>query len=167
MLQKRRLAIASLAVLVVSIVAPSLVQAYNQDARHELEAVYARVDQATKNKDIKTLKSYLSESFKLKRQDGKIINREEALNGLEESLNSFKEIHSSNAAISSLKEEASTTVVDTTQVLKAAVDGPDGKSHELAGTVKSRDTWTHDEHGWIIQSSEDLGQTVTIDGKPM
>lgn len=135
--------------------------------RHALEAIYAKVDQAIKNKDVKSIRAYMTEDFSLKRQDGKVLNRNESLDSIEQSLGQLGEIHSSTTTINDLKEVEGTAVADTTQVLKARIDGPDNKSHELVATAKSRDTWSQTEHGWMIKRSEDLGQSATMDGQPL
>jgi ketosteroid isomerase-like protein len=168
MLHRRKPVFAALAMLLVStLLASMLVRADEKEARHELEAIYAKVDEATRNKDIKAIRAYMAEDFTSKRQDGKILDRNESLETLAQSLNSLKEIQSSSTKIDKLKEENGALIADTTQLLKATIDGPDNKPHELVATAKSRDTWSHTEHGWMIKHSEDLGQSATMDGNPL
>lgn len=168
MSSKTKLMAAALTMLLVSMLfAGVAAHADEKEARHDLEAIYAKVDQATKNKDIKTIRSYMAEDFSAKTQDGKVLKRDEALGTLEQSLAAMGEIHSSMTTIDSLKEEENGAVAETTQTVKATVNGPDNKSHELVATAKSRDTWAHSKQGWMIKQSEDLGQSVTVDGQPV
>jgi ketosteroid isomerase-like protein len=169
MLSKGKLMVAVLALLSVSVLCAGVAAAHadEKEARHDLEAVYAKVDQATKNKDIKALRAYMAEDFSAKTQDGKVLTRDEALSALEQSLGAMGEIHSSVTTIDSLKEEGDAVIVETTQTVKASATGPDNKSHEVVATAKSRDTWAHTKQGWMIKHSEDLGQSVTVDGHPM
>jgi hypothetical protein len=142
-------------------------RADEKGARHELEAIYAKVDEATKNKDVKAMRAYMAEDFSMKTEDGKILNRNETLDVITQSLGQVGEIQSSTTKIDNLKEEDGTVVVDTTQILKATIDGQDGKSHQLVATAKSRDTWIHKEHSWLVKHSESLGQSATMDGKAL
>jgi ketosteroid isomerase-like protein len=168
MLLRRKPVVIVLAMLSVSMLLLHIpARADEKEARHDLEAIYAKVDQATKNKDVKSLRAYMAEDFSMKREDGKVLNRNESLDVITQSLGQVGEIQSSTTTIDKLKEEDGTVVADTTQILKATIDGQDSKSHQLVATAKSRDTWIHTEHGWLIKHSDDLGQSATMDGKPL
>jgi ketosteroid isomerase-like protein len=168
MLLKRKPVVAVLAMCLVSMLSVSgPARADEKEARHALETIYAKVDEATKNKDVKSIRAYMAEDFSLKRQDGKVLNRNQSLDSIEQSLGQLGEIHSSTTTINNLKEAEGTTVAETTQVLKATIDGPDNKSHELVATARSRDTWSQTEHGWMIKQSEELGQSAMMDGQPL
>ena len=74
--------IAKSLIVVLTLVATSLTYAnvakLTDDVRKELEAVYAKIDAAIEEKDVKTLESLLGEDYE-KQVDGKTLKRDEAV----------------------------------------------------------------------------------------
>ena len=124
------------------------------DTRKELEAVYAKIDEAIENKDIKTLESLLSEDYE-KRADGKTIKRAEAVAQMKKSLEMVEEIESVTTTINKIKQVEGNQIVDYTQTAKVKIKDDNGKVQSVTISTKGRDWWVKDEDGeWICISAE-------------
>ena len=161
------MAVPLLVVLAALLMMVGPARADEKELRKEFEAIYARVDQAIKNKDTKSLIAMLADDFTSKEEDGKILDREQSIASVTQSMAAIKEVHSAATKIDSLKEGNGQVVVDYTQTVKATIDGADGSTHEIVATQKGRDTWARTDHDWILKQGENLGNTVTVDGKPV
>lgn len=130
--------------------------ANNDDVRKELEAVYAKIDRAIKDKDLKTLESLLAKDYE--RQSGeKTIERGAAVADMKKSLEMVKEVKSSKTTIDKIEQVEGNQIVDYTQVVKAVVAGADGKDQPFEDTSRGRDWWVKEEDGkWICVSSEKI-----------
>jgi hypothetical protein len=126
------------------------------DVRKALEAVYAKIDTATEEKDMKTLESLLGADYE-KQSGGKTLKRAEVVAQMKKSFDSVKEIVSSKTTIDKIKQVEGNQIVDYTQTSKVVVAGEDGKDQTVEFTSKGRDWWVEDEDGdWICVSSERL-----------
>jgi ketosteroid isomerase-like protein len=124
------------------------------DTRKELEAVYAKIDTAIENKDLKTLESLLGEDYE-KQSDGKTIKRAEAVADMKKNFDAVKSIESNKTTIDKIQQVEGNQIVDYTQVSKVTVTGEDGKDKSITITSKGRDWWVKDEDGdWICVSAE-------------
>lgn len=126
------------------------------DTRKELEAVYAKIDKATEDKDVKTLESLLAEDYE-KEVDGKTLKRTETVARMKKSFEAVKDIESSKTKIDKIEQVEGNQIVDYTTVAKVTVTDADGTDKSMTVTSKGRDWWIKDENGnWICVSSERL-----------
>jgi ketosteroid isomerase-like protein len=124
------------------------------DTRKELEAVYAKIDEAIKDKDLETLESLLSEDYE-KRVDGKTIKRAEAVAQMKKSLEMAVTIESFKTTIDKIKQVEGNQIVDYTQTAKVKITDEKGKDQSVVITTKGRDWWVKDDDGeWICVSAE-------------
>lgn len=124
------------------------------DTRKELEAVYAKIDKAIVNKDIKTLESLLGEDYE-KQSGDKTIKRAEAVADMKKNFDAVKSVESNKTTIDGIKQVEGNQIVDYTQVSKITIVGEDGKDKSITVTSKGRDWWVKDEDGdWICVSAE-------------
>jgi len=84
------------------------------DTRKELEAVYAKIDKAIKDKDIETLESLLGEDYE-KQADGKTIKRAEAIAQMKKSFEIAISVESFKTTIDKIKQVEGNQIVDYTQ----------------------------------------------------
>ncbi len=139
---------------VLSAAATNLASAAADDVRKELEAVYAKIDEAIENKDLKTLESLLAEDYE-KQSEGKTIKRAEAVAQMKKSLDMAKEIESVKTTIDKIKQVEGNQIVDYTQTAKIKVADENGKVQAIEVSHKGRDWWVKDEDGeWICVSAE-------------
>ena len=137
----------------VSLASASILTAAD-DTRKELEAVYAKIDEAIENKDIKTLESLLSEDYE-KQADGKTIKRAEAVAQMKKSLEAVEEIESVKTTIDKIKQVEGNQIVDYTQTGKVKIKDENGKVQSVSVTTKGRDWWIKDDEGeWICVAAE-------------
>jgi ketosteroid isomerase-like protein len=126
------------------------------DAKKELAAVYAKIDAAIKNKDVKTLASLLAEDYE-KEVEGKKLNRAETIAEMKENFEAIKSIDSIKTTIDKIQHVEGNEIVDYTQTGKATVKGEGGKDQTVSVTSKGRDWWVKDDDGdWMCVSSEKL-----------
>lgn len=164
---KKLIALSLLMMLAAMFMPVSPARADEKELRKEFEAIYAKVDEAIKNKDVKALTAMLADDFTSKEEDGKILDREQSIAAVTQSMAAIKEVHSVATKIDSLKESNGQVAVEYTQTVKATINGPDGNTHEIVATQKGRDTWVRTDRDWMIKQGENLSNTVTVDGKPV
>lgn len=132
------------------------------DTRKELEAVYAKIDEAIENKDLKTLESLLGEDYE-KQADGKTIKRAEAIAQMKKSLEAVKEIESVKTTINKIKQVEGNQIVDYTQTAKVKITDETGKVQSVEITTKGRDWWVKNDDGeWICVAAERIEQNLLI-----
>lgn len=145
-------------VLIVMLVAISFASAgavrAAGDIRKELETVYAKIDKAVENKDMKTLESLLGEDYE-KHIGDKTINRAEAVAEMKKSFAVVKSVESSKTTIDKIEQVEGNQIVDYTEVSKITITGEDGKDKSITVTSKGRDWWVKEEDGdWICVSAK-------------
>ena len=150
-------------ILVSILIMGSFVAAQDDSVRKELEAVYAKRDQAIKARDADFLKSLLAADYKEKDKDGKITNRTDVTNSFDKSA-ADKDITevSSASKIESIKQgrDANEAIVETSLTLNMTAM-MNGQPHQLQVNVKSRDTWMRNETGWKMKFSENVDAAMT------
>jgi ketosteroid isomerase-like protein len=167
MLQGRKQIIAVVAVILLASVLLCGIRTLADDEkiRQELASLYAKADEAIRKKDLKAISDLLTDDFTAKDSDGSVLDRKQFEARFSDALGKLKETSSVTTSIDNLKMIDGDAVVEITQTLKAKAMGSDGKEHDLVAVGKSRDTWTHTARGWLNKHSEDLGQTLTVDGE--
>jgi hypothetical protein len=136
--------------------------------RKEIEALYAKRDKAMLNKDFAVLKSMETEDYTDKKKDGKVSNREQADSEIDQLAPMIKEVQSFWTKVESIKEgEDDEVIVEISDGGKISIVDPEGKTHLIEGSGKSRDTWEHTDKGWKIKAHENLESTTKLDGKPI
>ena len=124
------------------------------DTRKELEAVYAKIDKAIKDKDIETLESLLGEDYE-KQADGKTIKRAEAIAQMKKSFEIAISVESFKTTIDKIKQVEGNQIVDYTQTAKIKITDENGKDQSKVITTKGRDWWVKDDDGkWICVGAE-------------
>ncbi len=136
--------------------------AQNDSVRKELEAIYAKRDQALKNRDADLLKSLLANDYTEKDKDGKIRNHTDVTNSFDKDA-SDKDITEVNAAtkVVSIKQgkDANEAIVETSLTLNMTAM-IDGQPHKLQVNGKSHDIWMRNDAGWKMQFSESVDATM-------
>ena len=150
-------------ILVSILIMGSFVAAQDDSVRKELEAVYAKRDQAIKARDADFLKSLLAADYKEKDKDGKITNRTDVTNSFDKDA-ADKDITevSSASKIESIKQgrDANEAIVETSLTLNMTAM-MNGQPHQLQVNGKSRDTWMRNETGWKMKFSENVDAAMT------
>lgn len=124
------------------------------ETRDELEAMYAKIDKAAKDKDIDTLASFLSADYEMHDGD-KTIKRDEALAQMKKSLDAVKSVESSKTVIDKIEQVEGNQIVDYTMTAKVIVVGEDGKENHATITSKGRDWWVKGDDGkWLCVAAE-------------
>lgn len=136
-------------------------------ARKEIEAIYAKRDKAMLNKDFAFFKSTEAEEY-TENKDGKVLNREQADAAIDQLAPMIKEVQSFWTKVESVKEgEDDEVIVEISDGGKISLVDPEGKTHIIEGSGRSRDTWEHTDKGWKIKSHVSLESTTKMDGKPI
>src|SRR5258708_3572967 len=130
-------------ILVSILVMGSFVAAQDDSVRKELEAVYAKRDQAIKARDADFLKSLLADDYTEKDKDGKIKNRADAIKSLEKNAvdKDVKDVSSATTIVSVKQgKDANEVIVETSLTLNVTAM-INGQPHQIEANGKSRDTW--------------------------
>ena len=144
------------------------VKADDGHARKEIEAIYAKRDKAMLSKDFAFVKSTEAEEYTEKKKDGKVLNREEADAEVDQLAPMIKEVQSFWTKVESVKEgEDDEVIVEISDGGKISLVDPEGKTHIIEGSGRSRDTWEHTDKGWKIKYHESLESNTKLDGKPI
>ena len=137
-----------------------------QDPKHEMEAQYAKIDKAFKERDADYLVSLLTKDFTFTDRTGATENREQIAATLHQQFEVTMDVEESVTQLDAVEVKGDTVVATTTQHVKLHLKGSDGKAHLYDGTAKARDTWVHGADGWAIKHSDELEQKATLDGQP-
>ena len=144
------------------------VNADDGHARKEIEATYAKRDKAMLSRDFAFIKSTEADEYTEKKKDGKVLNREQADSEMDQLAPMIKEVQGFWTKVESVKEgEDDEVIVEISDGGKISLVDPEGKTHIIEGSGRSRDTWEHTDKGWKIKSHESLESTTKLDGKPI
>jgi hypothetical protein len=144
------------------------VKADDGHVRKEIEAIYAKRDKAMLNKDFASIKSMEAEEYTETKKDGKVLNREQADAEVDQLAPMIKEVQSFWTKVEGVKEgEDDEVIVEISDGGKISLVDPEGKTHIIEGSGKSRDTWEHTDKGWKMKSHVSLESTTKLDGKPI
>jgi hypothetical protein len=146
----------------------AVVKAADDHIRKEFEAIYARRDKAMQSKDFASMKSMETEDYTEKKKDGKVLNREQADAEVDELAPMIKEVQSFWTKVESVKEgDDNEAIVEVSDGGKISIVDPEGKTHIIEGSGRSRDIWEHTDKGWKLKYHENLESTTKLDGKPI
>ena len=157
-----------------TLLAPSLgfasyrgVQSGLDSVRSEIEAQYAKRDQAFKNKEFDFLKSQEASDYTEKTKDGAVRSKEESDALSDQVATMVKEVADQGTKVESVKagDADGEYIVVSSDHGRLTLATPDGQTHEAVGRSRQRDVWVRTDEGWKIKYHEELESTVQIDGK--
>ena len=135
--------------------------------RRELEAKYAKVVEAYRNKDIKAFMEDKTPDFTGKSLNGSVATREQVEASVKQHMERIKKLNYLKIEIGNITVTGDVAVAITAQEFSRVVTDAQGQEHTVVskGTTH-RDTWVRTENGWKIKSVEELTQgTEVIDGQ--
>jgi hypothetical protein len=149
---------------------PSKVSAVltEQQARSELEAVFAERIVAIKNKDTAKLKSFYSPDYSVKLPNGQIINRQEVEGLSIANHDPNTQIVESTVEIEKLKVKGNEAIVDMRQSQTYKQTLRDGTIGDIVHISRLRETWVMTAGGWKLRFTDKLSlstQQTTLNGK--
>ena len=157
---KTFLSVVFLTVLSIGIAAPPA-RADDKVIQKELEAQYAKIEQAFQKKDLEALKAILASDFTASvKTPRKKITHDQMLQGWQRWFTVLKSISSQSHTITTLK------VVGNKATAVVQYDMVFTEDHGSEGIRKadnrgpSRDTWIKSADGWKLLRAEDLGGTT-------
>jgi len=167
MFDRRRLSVFTLVACALVLTSSVLTFAGDSGTRKELEAAYAKHDQAMKDKDWDYIKSVETEDYTEKSKEGTVQNKQQADTQADSMLPMLTAITSASTVITSVREGKSEdeVIAETSDTCVLIVKGNDGKDHTMEIASKSRDTWVHRDAGWRIKYHEGLESTTKVDGQ--
>ena len=137
-----------------------------------IRAMYVKLEQAFKNKDMDAIMALSTKDFTEKMPDGKVLSAKEAEQQMRQEFAMTKEVKSVSMHPDSIKVSGkNATVMGTFKFTDIVVDsqgmmGPKGAQHTLSGSGKSRVKLVKTAEGWRFKSEEGLSMKATMDGKP-
>jgi ketosteroid isomerase-like protein len=139
---------------------PARTQSRSQrHVRKELEAKYAKVAEAYRNKDIRAFMENKTPDFTGKSLGGQVATREQVEAGVRQRMGRIKRLNHLRIRINKLSVAGDVAVAVTTQEFSRVVTDPQGREHTVVtrGTTH-RDTWVRTGEGWMLKSVEELKQ---------
>jgi Domain of unknown function (DUF4440) len=148
---------------------PSKVSAVltEQQARSELESVFAERIVVIKNRDSAKLTSFYSPDFSVKLPNGQIINRQEVEDVLIANQDPDTQIVESTVEIEKLKVKGNEAIVDMRQSQTYKQPLKDGTSGDIVHKSQLRETWIKTPDGWKLRFTDKLRlstQQMTLKG---
>lgn len=127
--------------------------------RGELEAKYAKVVEAYRNKDIKAFMENKTPDFSGKSLSGNVATREQVEAGVKQRMERIKKLNYLKIEMKNITVIGDVAVAITTQDFSRVVTDAQGQEHTVVskGTTH-RDTWVKTENGWMLKSVEELKQ---------
>ena len=120
-------------------------------------------------KDLEAVSRQMPQDFTIQLLDGTTLNREQAIRGMREDLNSVLSIdvdrtHTRIDCLTLTGKEA--TVYTTQQYVRTIPDRKDGSPHEVITNVRHRETWAYGKDGWVAKHIQEIEQGPTyLDGE--
>jgi len=143
----------------------SSVAAGQSQPRADIEALYARRDQAFTAKDNSFEKSLWTDDYTSKNKEGKISTRKEAEAESDAAVAMMKEVEKIETKVEEVMEDPNgetTVMISASGSITVTLEG---QEHKVAGESKSRDIWVKTNQGWRIKSHEVLESSRTVDGQ--
>jgi hypothetical protein len=167
MFDRRRLSLFAVLGCALVLISSFLTFAADSSARKELEALYAKHDQAMQNKDWDYIKSLETEDYTEKSKEGTVQNKEQADHQADAMLPMLTAITSYSTIIDTISQgkDEDEVICDISDRGVFIVKGNDSKDHTMEITSKGRDTWIHTEPGWRIKYHHGLESTTKMDGQ--
>lgn len=142
--------------------------AEDRATRRELDAVYARMAQATRKKDLQTILDLGAPDFKMKQQNGQVLTLQGLKQTLAMQMAMVQSIDAMEMKIQKLRVKGKTaeTTVAYKMAMTSQADQKTGKSHIVADTGVTHDVLVKTPQGWKFKSVERVKSNMTMDGKP-
>lgn len=158
-MRKRLITLVSILILGAAF---SSVQAQSQARnviRKELEAKYAKVVDAYRNKDIKAFMENKTPDFTGKSLNGNIATREQVEAGVKQRMERIKKLNYLKIKIKKITVIGNVASAITTQEFSRVITNAQGQEQTVVskGTTH-RDTWVKTENGWMLKSVEEIKQ---------
>lgn len=127
--------------------------------RKELEAKYAKVVEAYKNKDIKAFMENKTPDFTARSLNGRVATRQQVENGVKQRMERIIRLNYLKIEIKQLTITGDEAVAITTQEFSRVVADGQGQERTVvsAGTTH-RDRWVKTANRWMLKSVEELAQ---------
>ncbi len=135
--------------------------------RADIEALYARRDQAYTAKDNTFEKSLWTEDYTSKNKEGKISTRKEAEAESDRALAMTKEVQKIQTKVDEVTEGPNGEVTVMISASGSITLTVEGHEHKIEGGSKCRDIWIKTSQGLRIKSHEVLESRRTVDGEKL
>lgn len=136
-------------------------------AESELRAIYAKVGQALKRRDINSVLAYETSNFTQKEPDGSVKKRAQADASMRQTMTIVSAINSIKFNITGVKMVNRKAQVSYRQELDAMLRTRDGSKAHFKSTALGRDTWIKTPRGWRVQKGETFSNKSTVNGHPI
>ena len=158
-MQTQQATLASILILVAVLSSAHAQNRTRHVIRRELEAKYAKVAEAYKNKDIKAFMENKTPDFTGRSLRGNVATREQVEAGVKQRMERIKRLNYLKIEIKNITVTGDVAVAITTQDFSRVVTDAQGQEHTVVskGTTH-RDTWVKTESGWALKSVEELKQ---------
>ena len=121
-------------------------------------------------KDLVALSPEVPDDFTLRLLDGTALNREQAIEGIRQQLESVLsiEVDRTYSRIECLVLVGKEAIVYTKQqYVRTVPDRKDGSPHEVITSVRHHETWVYTRDGWVARHMQEIEQGLTyVDGDP-
>lgn len=160
-----------LSIFTVGILAFAAVSAQGAQTQ-KIAPLYAKLDALSVKKDIagmtKLLKEISTKDCIFINKQGKKQSPTEVLSDMAMQLSAIGKFEKSTSHIdkTTVKGDNMVAFVTSNYALLTKA-GPDGKTHKIAGTSQSEDTWVKSGSSWKLKLSKTTKESTTMDGKPI
>ncbi len=135
--------------------------------RHQLEAQYAAISRAYRQKDVEGITRLMARDYLWKRAGMPALDRYEAEDTIRDWLDRLQTIKGLASRLQGVTVSGRTAIAIHTSTLLGTVKDQAGKSHSLVSTQTSRDTWIRTPEGWRIRRAVTLSSQALVDGHPV
>jgi len=135
------------------------------DDKKDIKAVYVKVVNAMKAKDLKAVFATGTQDFSYT-ENGKTMSGDELSNMMQQQFQMIKGTPKVKMNVVSCKITGAMAEVVSTDASEMMISGEDGKTHKLVSTGKSKDELVKTDKGWLMKSVTILSSAMTLDGKP-
>lgn len=148
--------------------APAALRAQQTPDKKIARELYDRFAVAIRNKNIKRIGDLMAPGMVNKDRSGKTLSCEAALKTMQQELNELTKVQTARFTVEKSAMQGNNLIVNAAFHLTGSIADPQGKTHRIDQTSRTRDTWTKIGGNWLVSRSEDLpGGRTLLDGKPI
>lgn len=148
-------------------IAVSAQDAVSRNDARELKFVYAELDRASRELNVKVFEKYFSENYQMETSE-EILDKRQMLDNLKNQFAMMREVTETFSVIENIEAVGESFVVEVKTFSVGKILAPGGKIRTFSVVMKSTDVWRKNEKGiWQTEAQIDRGNTVEVDRKSL
>ena len=147
---------------VPAVAGPGAAQTAAPSARHEIQAIYSKIDAAIDRKDVDTAFDYDADDCEYYNKKGHLLEEGSGRQEVVDLLDKVDTVRETTIITSFTGSDADAIVTAKTHVVLAAANNANGRAIKVALDEVSRDYWVKTGDGWKRKRSREIKGKVAL-----